>query len=67
MTLFPGDVILTGTPSGVGLASRSFLQTGQVVTVDVEGVGQLRNTVTASSTVFHDHHSVHHINERDDR
>lgn len=67
MTLFPGDVILTGTPGGVGLASNRFLQAGQVVTVDVEGVGVLRNTVTASSAVIQDHQSVRHTNERDHR
>ena len=40
MTLLPGDVILTGTPSGVGP-----LASGDVVEVDVEGVGVLRNPV----------------------
>ncbi|MFC5380446.1 fumarylacetoacetate hydrolase family protein [Aquipuribacter nitratireducens] len=39
-TLLPGDVILTGTPSGVGP-----LQDGQVVEVEVEGIGVLRNPV----------------------
>ena len=42
MTLIPGDVILTGTPAGVGP-----LQPGEVVTVDVEGVGALSNPVRA--------------------
>jgi 2-keto-4-pentenoate hydratase/2-oxohepta-3-ene-1,7-dioic acid hydratase in catechol pathway len=40
MTLEPGDVISTGTPSGVGP-----LKAGDVVTVKVEGVGELRNPV----------------------
>lgn len=40
MTLFPGDLIATGTPSGVGP-----LQAGDVVEVSVEGVGTLRNPV----------------------
>ena len=40
MTLLPGDVILTGTPSGVGP-----LVSGDVVEVDVEDVGVLRNPV----------------------
>jgi len=40
MTLEPGDLILTGTPAGV-----SQLTSGDEVTVDVEGVGQLRNPV----------------------
>ena len=42
-----GDLILTGTPSGVG-ARRTpplFLKSGDVVTVDVTGVGTLRNTI----------------------
>lgn len=39
-TLLPGDVILTGTPAGVGV-----LEAGDVVEVEVEGIGILRNTV----------------------
>ncbi len=41
MTLLPGDVLLTGTPEGVGR-----VQAGDVVEVEVEGVGPLRNEVT---------------------
>lgn len=44
-TLEPGDVILTGTPSGVGAARGEFLRAGDVLTVTVEGLGTLRNTV----------------------
>ena len=40
MTLLPGDVLLTGTPEGVGK-----LADGDVVEVEVEGVGVLRNEV----------------------
>ncbi|MDQ6801714.1 MAG: fumarylacetoacetate hydrolase family protein [Acidobacteriota bacterium] len=40
MTLEPGDVILTGTPSGVGP-----LQSGDTVEVEIEGIGTLRNHV----------------------
>jgi 2-keto-4-pentenoate hydratase/2-oxohepta-3-ene-1,7-dioic acid hydratase in catechol pathway len=40
MTLEPGDIIFTGTPSGVGP-----LKAGDVVTVRVEGVGDLTNPV----------------------
>jgi len=40
MTLLPGDVILTGTPSGVGP-----LQPGDLVRVEIEGIGRLENTV----------------------
>jgi 2-keto-4-pentenoate hydratase/2-oxohepta-3-ene-1,7-dioic acid hydratase in catechol pathway len=38
-TLLPGDVILTGTPAGVGL-----VEAGQMVTIEVEGIGSLTNT-----------------------
>ena len=41
MTLMPGDLILTGTPAGVGPLSP-----GDVVEVEIEGVGVLRNPVT---------------------
>ena len=40
MTLEPGDLIATGTPAGVGPLSE-----GDVVEVEVEGVGVLRNPV----------------------
>lgn len=49
MTLEPGDVISTGTPAGVGAlrknASASLLHPGQVVEIEVEGLGTLRNSV----------------------
>ena len=44
LTLRPGDLILTGTPAGVGLARKEFLKAGDVVKVWVEGVGTLTNT-----------------------
>lgn len=44
MTLLPGDAILTGTPQGVGR-----LSTGDVVEVEVDGVGTLSNPVEGSS------------------
>jgi acylpyruvate hydrolase len=45
--LLPGDVILTGTPAGVGAARTPprFLQDGDVVEVSVGGIGTLRNRV----------------------
>ena len=44
LTLRPGDLILTGTPAGVGLARKEFLKPGDVVKVWIEGVGTLTNT-----------------------
>ena len=40
MTLYPGDVILTGTPSGVGP-----MEVGDIVTVELEGIGRLSNVI----------------------
>jgi len=47
MTLEPGDVISTGTPSGVGYVRKPpiFLKQGDVVEIEVEGIGVLRNPV----------------------
>jgi 2-keto-4-pentenoate hydratase/2-oxohepta-3-ene-1,7-dioic acid hydratase in catechol pathway len=45
LTLHSGDLILTGTPAGVGLARKEFLKAGDVVKIWVEGVGTLVNTM----------------------
>ena len=49
-TLEPGDLILTGTPPGVGWARepKVSLQPGDVVEVEVEGIDVLRNPVAAA-------------------
>jgi 2-keto-4-pentenoate hydratase/2-oxohepta-3-ene-1,7-dioic acid hydratase in catechol pathway len=46
-TLEPGDIIATGTPAGVGLGfdPPRFLKPGDVVEIEIEGIGVLRNTV----------------------
>ncbi|MFW9831381.1 MAG: fumarylacetoacetate hydrolase family protein [Candidatus Thorarchaeota archaeon] len=52
LTLEPGDVIATGTPAGVGFATKPkpvFLQPGDVVEAEIEGIGILRNSVKASN------------------
>ena len=48
-TLEPGDVVATGTPSGVGFARKPprWLRVGDEVVVEVEGLGELRNPVVA--------------------
>ena len=46
MTLMPGDVIATGSPGGGGLTNSNwFLQPGDVIEAEIEGVGVLRNAV----------------------
>jgi 2-keto-4-pentenoate hydratase/2-oxohepta-3-ene-1,7-dioic acid hydratase in catechol pathway len=51
MTLLPGTVIMTGTPSGVGFARKPpvFLRPGDVVEIEIDGIGVLRNAVVAES------------------
>jgi 2-keto-4-pentenoate hydratase/2-oxohepta-3-ene-1,7-dioic acid hydratase in catechol pathway len=46
-TLSPGDLIFTGTPSGVGFARKPpvFFKEGDVVEVEIEKIGVLRNPV----------------------
>ena len=47
MTLYPGSIIMTGTPSGVGMGRdpQVYLKEGDEVTVEIEGIGTLTNTV----------------------
>ena len=49
MTLLAGDIIATGTPSGVGFARTPpvFLEPGDIVVCAVEGVGTIRNRIAA--------------------
>lgn len=41
MTLYPGDVVLTGTPSGTGAESATFLKQGDVIRAEIAGLGSL--------------------------
>jgi 2-keto-4-pentenoate hydratase/2-oxohepta-3-ene-1,7-dioic acid hydratase in catechol pathway len=46
-TLLPGDIIATGTPSGVGAMQGRFLRDGSTVSVEIDGVGTLSNPIVA--------------------
>jgi len=48
MTLNPGDVILTGTPSGVGATTGVFLKPGDSVVAEVKGLGSLTTPIVAA-------------------
>jgi 2-keto-4-pentenoate hydratase/2-oxohepta-3-ene-1,7-dioic acid hydratase in catechol pathway len=50
MTLRPGDVILTGTPSGVGATTGTYLKPGDVMVAEVAGLGPLTTPVVASAS-----------------
>jgi 2-keto-4-pentenoate hydratase/2-oxohepta-3-ene-1,7-dioic acid hydratase in catechol pathway len=47
MTLAPGDLIFTGTPDGVGAASKRFLRPGDVIVSTIEGIGTISNRCVA--------------------
>jgi 5-carboxymethyl-2-hydroxymuconate isomerase len=49
MTLFPGDVITTGTPPGVGMGMKPprFLNPGDVMTLGIDKLGEQRQRVVA--------------------
>jgi 2-keto-4-pentenoate hydratase/2-oxohepta-3-ene-1,7-dioic acid hydratase in catechol pathway len=47
LTLRPGDIIATGTPAGVGASKGRFLRAGDVVEVEVDGLGAVSNPVRA--------------------
>jgi 2-keto-4-pentenoate hydratase/2-oxohepta-3-ene-1,7-dioic acid hydratase in catechol pathway len=47
ITLAPGDIIATGTPAGVGASRNSFLQAGDTVEVEIDGLGAVVNSVRA--------------------
>lgn len=53
-TLYPGDVIFTGTPSGVGNARtpKRFLQPGETLTSTIEGIGRMANPMCAADRPF---------------
>lgn len=55
MTLEPGDIISTGTPEGVGLGRTppEYLQDGDLVETEIEGIGCLRNRVVALPQASH--------------
>lgn len=48
MTLMPGDVLLTGTPQGIGAPTGNFLKLGDVVRAEIQGLGHITNRVVGS-------------------
>jgi 2,4-diketo-3-deoxy-L-fuconate hydrolase len=57
MTLMPGDVIITGTPPGVGMGFKPepvWLKPGDIVELGITGLGSQRQRVVATAVVIHD-------------
>ena len=54
MTLNPGDVILTGTPAGVAVATGTFLQPGDKIECRIEGLGILKNALGQRPKEFYE-------------
>jgi 2-keto-4-pentenoate hydratase/2-oxohepta-3-ene-1,7-dioic acid hydratase in catechol pathway len=50
MTLHPGDVIVSGTPDGVGFARKPpvWMKPGDICEIDIEGIGVLRNSIESA-------------------
>ena len=48
-TLMPGDVLATGTPSGIGAPTGNFLEVGDVVRAEIDGLGAIENRVIAEA------------------
>ena len=49
LTLYPGDVISTGTPAGTGMERQKFLKPGDVVSIEIEKIGTLTTNIRAWS------------------
>ncbi|MDY3126799.1 MAG: fumarylacetoacetate hydrolase family protein [Corynebacterium sp.] len=52
--LRPGDVIITGTPEGVGFARNEFLHSGDNVTISIAGLGRISNTTVFADDLLDD-------------
>ena len=54
MTLEPGDVIATGTPAGVAMATGDFLKAGDRIEATIEKLGILANTLGPRPEIFYE-------------
>src|SRR3546814_13144676 len=56
VTMQPGDVVLTGTPSGVGMSRGRWLQSGETVRLWIEELGELHHGLDRKSTRLNSSH-----------
>lgn len=50
MTLYPGDLIATGTPAGIAAVTRNWLKPGDVVRIEIEKLGFIENKVVQAAS-----------------
>jgi 2-keto-4-pentenoate hydratase/2-oxohepta-3-ene-1,7-dioic acid hydratase in catechol pathway len=52
VTLEPGDVIATGTPTGTSFSTKKYLRHGDIVECEIEGIGRLRNSIKVEEPIY---------------
>ena len=52
VTLVPGDIISTGTPTGTSFSTQHYLKEGAVVECEIEGIGRLKNPIQVEKPVY---------------
>jgi len=52
VTLEPGDIIATGTPTGTSFSTKQYLKGGDVVECEIEGIGTLKNSIRVEKEVY---------------
>ena len=52
VTLEPGDIIATGTPTGTSFSTKKYLKAGDVVECEIEGIGRLKNFIKVEDPVY---------------
>lgn len=53
VTLEPGDIISTGTPTGTSFSSQQYLQDGDVIECEIEAIGRLKNFVKVEQAIYY--------------
>jgi 2-keto-4-pentenoate hydratase/2-oxohepta-3-ene-1,7-dioic acid hydratase in catechol pathway len=52
VTLEPGDIIATGTPTGTSFSTKKYLQDGDIVECEIEGIGRLKNFIKVEEPIY---------------
>ncbi|MDI6754709.1 MAG: fumarylacetoacetate hydrolase family protein [Thermodesulfobacteriota bacterium] len=52
ITLEPGDILSTGTPTGTSFSTQQYLKAGDVIECEIEGIGRLRNIVKVEKPMY---------------